>query len=78
MSQEDTFKKIQEVLESLRPAIKIDGGDVELVSFDKGIASVRLYGACATCPVSLYTLKVGIETQLKKVIPNILEVVRVE
>ena len=78
MCQEHIFKRIQEVLESLRPAIKMDGGDVELVSFKNGIASVRLHGACATCPVSLYTLKMGIETQLKKVIPDILEVVRVE
>ena len=78
MSQEHTVKRIQEVLESLRPAIKLDGGDVELVSFNNGIASLRLHGACATCPVSLYTLKMGIETQLKKLIPDILEVVRVE
>lgn len=72
------LKKIRETLESMRPALKNDGGDVEFVSFENGILNVRLHGACTTCPLSFYTLKMGIEDRLKQIVPEILEVVRVE
>ncbi len=65
--------KIQASLEKIRPSLQADGGDVELVSFnDKtGVALVRLVGVCAHCPMAAYTLKDGIETQLKEDVPEI-------
>jgi Fe-S cluster biogenesis protein NfuA len=77
MSQDQLLHRIQAVLEGMRPALKMDGGDVELVSFDKGIVQVRLQGACSTCPISFYTLKNGIEEQLKKAVPEVQEVVSI-
>ena len=54
-------EKVQEALELVRPALQADGGDVELVDVtDDGIVSVRLTGACGSCPMSTMTLKMGI------------------
>lgn len=68
--------KIEEILDSIRPAIRADGGDVELVGFDEaeGVVSVRLLGACESCPISMMTLKDGIERRLSGSIPGIVEV----
>lgn len=67
---EDTLKaQVEEVLESLRPTLIADGGNVELVSVDDGIIKLRLVGACSSCSSSLITLKMGIEKALKKAIP---------
>lgn len=51
--------KIEEVLAAIRPALRADGGDVELVEFDEGdgIVQIRLMGACGSCPISTLTLK---------------------
>ncbi len=69
-------EKILEVLESIRPAIQADGGDVELLDFrpDDGVVEVRLLGACESCPISMMTLKEGIERRLKSSVPGVLEV----
>ena len=70
--------KVQEVLNMLRPYLQADGGDVELIDITSdGIVQLRLQGACGTCPSSTYTLKMGIEEQLKQYIPGITEVVSV-
>ena len=70
--------KVQEVLNMLRPYLQADGGDVELVDITPdGVVQLRLQGACGTCPSSTYTLKMGIEEQLKQYIPNVKEVVSV-
>lgn len=70
--------KIQEVLDTLRPYLQADGGDVELVNVtDDGVVQVRLQGACGTCPSSTMTLKMGIEEQIKQQIPGVTEVVAV-
>ncbi len=66
--------KIEALLNEMRPAIQMDGGDIELVSYQEGIVSLRLIGACATCPLSRYTLKLGIEQRLKEEVPGLLEV----
>ena len=68
-------EKVAEVLDQVRPALQADGGDVELVDVEGGVVKVRLKGACAGCPMSQMTLKMGIEAHLKKLIP---EVERVE
>lgn len=71
-------EKVQEVLELIRPALQADGGDVELVDVtDDGIVSVRLTGACGSCPMSTMTLKMGIERTLTEKIPEVKEVVQV-
>ena len=71
-------QQVQEVLELIRPALQADGGDVELVDVtDDGIVSVRLTGACGSCPMSTMTLKMGIERTLVEKIPQVKEVVQV-
>lgn len=70
--------QVQEVLELIRPALQADGGDVELVDVtDDGIVSVKLTGACGSCPMSTMTLKMGIERTLVEKIPQVKEVVQV-
>ena len=67
--------KIEEVLESIRPALKADGGDVEFLRFRKdGVVELRLLGACEDCPISMMTLKEGIEKRLKSDVPGVTEV----
>ena len=74
-----TRDRIEEVLDSIRPAIQADGGDVELVQVDEsaGLVKVRLMGACDSCPISMMTLKEGIETRVKRAVPGIVEVTAV-
>jgi len=68
----DMKEKVQKVLGAVRPFLQADGGDVELVEVaDDGIVKVRLTGACGGCPMSTYTLKMGIESKLKKEIPEV-------
>jgi Fe-S cluster biogenesis protein NfuA len=70
--------KVKAVIEEIRPMLKADGGDVELVEVaDDGTVKVRLTGACGTCPMSTMTLKMGIEKTLKERIPEVKEVIPV-
>ncbi len=68
-------KRVQKALDEIRPNLQADGGDVVFVAFEKGTVKVRLQGHCVGCPMSMMTLKQGIESYLKKKVP---EVVRVE
>lgn len=72
-------QKILDVLESVRPAILADGGDVELVDFDpeRGLVRVRLTGACETCPISMRTLRDGLEHRIRAAVPEVREVAAV-
>lgn len=71
-------EKVRTALETVRPSLQADGGDVEFVSVsDDGVVSVRLTGACGSCPMSQMTLKMGIEKYLKKEIPEVKEVLGV-
>ncbi|MDT8419989.1 MAG: NifU family protein [Desulfuromonadales bacterium] len=70
--------QVEEVLEMVRPALQADGGDVELVDVSEdGVVSVKLTGACGSCPMSTMTLKMGIERTLKEKIAEVKEVVQV-
>jgi Fe-S cluster biogenesis protein NfuA len=69
--------KVTEVMDKIRPSLQRDGGDVELVEVDDGTVKVKLTGACAGCPMSTMTLKMGIEKILKEQIPEVKEVVAV-
>jgi Fe-S cluster biogenesis protein NfuA len=72
----ETQKRIQEVLESIRPALRSDGGDVELIEFDEaaGILQLRFLGACGECPISDVTLRQGIERRILTAVPEVREV----
>lgn len=68
-------RKIEDVLNRIRPSLQADGGDVELIDVDeKGIVKVKLTGACSGCPMSTMTLKMGIEKIIKQNIPEIQKV----
>jgi len=67
--------KVEEVLDKIRPSLMRDGGNVELIDVNDGVVKVKLTGACAGCPMSTMTLKMGIERILKQEIPEIKEVV---
>ena len=66
--------EVEKVLDSIRPALQADGGDVELVDVEGGVVKVRLTGACGGCPMATMTLKGGIEAALKERIPSVLRV----
>jgi Fe-S cluster biogenesis protein NfuA len=67
-------ERVEKSLDSIRPALMADGGNVELVDVENGIVKVRLQGACGTCPSALMTLKQGIEVRVKEDVPEIQEV----
>lgn len=74
----DMMVRVQEVLDSVRPFLQADGGDCELVDITpEGVVQLRLHGACGSCPSSTYTLKLGIEEQLKQHVPGITSVEQV-
>ena len=71
-------KQVEEVLNQIRPSLQADGGNVELVDVSEdGVVSVRLTGACGSCPMSTMTLKMGIEKTLMDKIPGVKSVVQV-
>jgi Fe-S cluster biogenesis protein NfuA len=71
-------EKVEEALNKVRPSLQADGGDVQLIDVDDaGVVKVRLEGACAGCPMSQMTLKMGIEKTLKQNVPEIDKVVTV-
>ncbi|HJN62584.1 MAG TPA: NifU family protein [Candidatus Parcubacteria bacterium] len=71
---DDLKERVEKSLDTIRPALMADGGNVELVDIEDGIVKVRLQGACGTCPSALMTLKQGIEVRVKEDVPEIQEV----
>jgi Fe-S cluster biogenesis protein NfuA len=71
---DDLKERVEKSLDTIRPALMADGGNVELVDVEDGIVKVRLQGACGTCPSALMTLKQGIEVRVKEDCPEIQEV----
>lgn len=68
-------RKIIDVLaKKVRPAVAMDGGDVQFAGFDQGIVLLKMRGACAGCPSATYTLKIGIENLLKEEVPEVIAV----
>lgn len=77
-AESEVVQRIQEILENeVRPAIAMDGGDVQFVDFEAGTVRVLLQGACVGCPSSTATLRFGIEGRLREVIPEVERVVSV-
>jgi Fe-S cluster biogenesis protein NfuA len=72
MAEEIGIKeRVEKSLEAIRPALQLDGGDVELVDVEDGVVKVRLQGACHGCPMAAMTLQMGIERTLKRDVPEI-------
>jgi Fe-S cluster biogenesis protein NfuA len=72
----EIVKKIKDLIDTyVKPAVMSDGGNIEFKSFDKGTVVVVLQGACSGCPSSTVTLKAGIEGMLKRMVPEVKEVV---
>ena len=71
-------KKIEEALESIRPFLKQDGGDIEFISYDNNVVKLRFLGACSTCSISHLTMKAGIEESIKKLLPEVESVLAIE
>lgn len=69
-------ERIESTLDTIRPALQIDGGDVEFVDFqdEQGVLQVRLVGACGSCPISSMTVKHGIERRIRAMVPEVTEV----
>ena len=70
--KDEISKRIEEVLnEKIRPAVAMDGGDIQLKSYKDGVVEVMLKGSCAGCPSSTVTLKQGVERMLKHYVPEV-------
>lgn len=79
MSIDVDSEALQKALEIIRPALQAEGGDLTLLNVDKdGRVHIRLKGACQTCPMAIYTLKMGIERFLKSAVPGVTEVIAEE
>lgn len=69
-------KRVSDIIETeIRPAVSMDGGDIIFESFRDGVVYLHMVGACAGCPSSTFTLKEGIESRLKELVPEVKEVV---
>jgi len=76
---QDIKLKIEEALNKIRPYLNEDGGDVELVHVDEDKnVQVRLLGACNNCPMSIQTLKFGVEQTIKRFVPEVKEVTEID
>ena len=77
--KQDYTVKIHSALQSIRPYLQADGGDIEFVSVSDDLSvEVKLTGACHGCPMSVQTMKFGVEQTLKNAIPEIKEVIAVD
>lgn len=75
MSREELTQKVTNVIDQIRPYLEADGGNIQFVSLsDDNVVMVELQGACAGCPMSMMTLKQGVEAAMKKAIPEIVSV----
>lgn len=73
---DDVVKRIKELLENyVKPAVEMDGGAIQFKSYENGVVSLMLQGSCSGCPSSIITLKAGIEGMMKRMIPEVKEVV---
>lgn len=71
-------ERVESALERIRPAVQMDGGDVQLVDVSEdGVVTVQLMGACGGCPMSMLTLKAGIERIVKAQVPEVTEIIAV-
>lgn len=76
--QDNTVAKVLNALESIRPFLNKDGGDIELIEVVEDKVYVKLLGNCSGCPVSFSTMKLGVESTIKQYAPEIKEVLSIE
>ncbi|HEY8398744.1 MAG TPA: NifU family protein [Flavihumibacter sp.] len=73
---DDVVKRIKELLENyVKPAVEMDGGAIQFKSYHDGVVNLMMQGSCSGCPSSMITLKAGIEGMMKRMIPEVKEVV---
>ena len=76
VDDDDVVKRIKELLENyVKPAVEMDGGAIQFKSYNDGVVNLMLQGSCSGCPSSMITLKAGIEGMMKRMIPEVREVV---
>ena len=78
LTHEEIVTKVMEALDSIRPFLNNDGGDIELVDVVDNKVMVKLQGNCQGCPMSFSTMKLGVENTIKQFAPSIKEVVSIE
>jgi len=73
---DDVVKRIKEILDNyVKPAVEMDGGAIQFRSYNDGVVNLMLQGSCSGCPSSMITLKAGIEGMMKRMVPEVKEVV---
>jgi len=73
----DIARKVKELIDTyVKPAVEMDGGNIEFKAYENGRVFVTMQGSCSGCPSSSVTLKAGIEGMLKRMIPEVTEVVQ--
>lgn len=77
MHNKEIEKKIIEIIDTLRPYLINDGGNIEFIKFEDGIVYIKMLGACADCGMLDFTLKDGIEFSIKEEVPEVKGVVNV-
>ena len=75
---QEEVSAINAVLESIKPVVQMHGGSIELDRIENDVVYVKMRGACIECPMSLYTLKIGVEQAIKDKLPFIREVVSLD
>lgn len=68
-------QRVRAALDEVRPALQMDGGDVEYLGVDDGVVRVRLLGACGGCPMAMMTLVGFVEERVKQRVPEIRQVI---
>ena len=68
------LKLLDAALDYIRPAVQVDGGDLILLGVEEGVVTVQMVGACGGCPLSMMTLKEGIERILRAKVPGVISV----
>ena len=72
--EEVDIELLSETLEYIRPALQADGGDLVLLGVEEGVVNLQMVGACGGCPMSMMTLKAGIERILQARVPGVVSV----
>ena len=71
----DVIERIKAVIDKVRPYLQNDGGDVEFIRYENGVAYVKLIGACSNCPMAQMTLQDGMENALISEVPEVIKVI---
>ncbi len=74
----DLKEQVVKALEEIRPFLRSDGGDITLISIEQDTVTVKLEGNCVGCSVNQMTLKLGVETTIKKYAPQIKSVIKID